>query len=114
MKSKTKASGRVLFIEFATSDHYEGLKPFAFVTSDDRRYDVDYDPEDGTLVYHCCAFNKCYPTCYLEHIGHRYWADEGIVVTENGGKPAPPGNRVELPEEYQGRFDKWPDMVEEA
>lgn len=113
MKSKTESEpSQVLFIEFATSEHYEGLKPFAFVTSDDCRYDVEYDSRDEILVYNLCGFGKCYPVCYLEQSQHQYWMSEGIIVTKNGGEPALPENRVELPEEYQGRFDEWPDMVE--
>lgn len=109
-----ESNERVLFIEFATSEHYEGLKPFSFVTDDDCRYDVKYDPRDGALVYNCSGFGRCYPVCYLEQSKHPYWSDEGIVVTKNSGEPAPPENRVkELPVEYQGRFDEWPDMVEE-
>lgn len=108
-----ESNERVLFIEFATSEHYEGLKPAAFVTSDDRRYDVDYDPKNEVLVYHQCAYGQSYPFCYLENAKHKYWADKGIIVVTNSGKPAPPENRVDLPEEYKGRFDEWPDMVNE-
>lgn len=112
MKPKTEAPERVLFIEFTTSEHYEGLKPFAFVTSDDCRYDVEYDSRDGALVYDCCGANQCYPVCYLEGCEHQYWAAENITVVTNSGEPAPPENRVALPVEYQGRFDEWPDMVD--
>jgi len=107
---------QVLFIEFAVSKYYEGLKPFAFATSDDRRYDVDYDPNNELLVYHCCAVGRFYPFCYLENANHKYWADENIVVVTNSGKPAPSENRIELPQEYLeywgDEFFKWPDMVE--
>lgn len=104
-----ESNERVLFVEFATGEH---LKPFAFVTSGDRRYDVDY-AQDGTLVYHQCAYGRCYPICYLENTKHRYWAAESITVVTNSGEPAPTENRVlELPVEFWSRFDEWPDMVE--
>jgi len=114
VKPKTETPERVLFIEFATSEYYEGLKPFAFATSGNRRYDVDYDPRNEVLVYRCCAYGRFYPFCYLENAKHQYWADEDIIIVTNSGKTAPPENRVGLPEEYKGRFDEWPDMVEEV
>lgn len=117
MKSKIKSEpGQVLFIEFATSPRYEGLKPFAFATSDNRRYDVDYDPKNDVLVHRCCAYGRFYPFCYLENAEHQYWAREDIIVTKNNGQPASPENRIDLPEEYceyrEGKFYEWPGMVE--
>lgn len=120
MKSATKATKapeRVLFIEFAICGYYEGLKPFAFVTSNDYRYDVDYDSKNEMLVYHQCAYGQCYPVCYLENAEHKYWASENITVVTNSGEPAPTENKIELPSEgiweYRGgKFYEWPDMVE--
>jgi len=114
MKPRTDTPERVLFIEFATGDRHERLRPFAFVTSDNRRYDVNY-VQDGTLVYHLSALGRRCSICYLENAEHQYWAAENITVVTNSSEPAPPESRVlELPVEFWGRFDEWPDMMEDA
>jgi hypothetical protein len=97
----------VVFIEFLDG------KPFALVTADDHRYDVDYDVHDDLSQYHLCGFGKCYPICYLEHSDHEYWAAPGIVVTKNDGDPAPPENRIECPVIYRdSAYHQWPNMFE--
>lgn len=97
----------IVFIEFANE------VPFAVVTDDDLRYDVDF--YGGTLHYHCCAAGGCFDLAYLEGSDHKYWAADGIQVVLGDGVPAPPENRLaDIDPKYKAPLDEWPDATEEG